>query len=359
MERRSRVTLKDIAKVAGLSKSGVSQALRNDPSLPKATRERVQAIARDMGYRPDPALMALVGYRHPNHARSAETIAWVTNWPTAQGWRRSSPVYRHYFEGACRYAEEKGYRLEHLWMREKGMTATRFEQVLRARGIRGLILAPQQEPHAVIDLRLEDFAAVKIGFSLDRPALHTVTCSHFMSMKTVIETLRRRGYRRIGYCFDTSIDERVGNAWLAAYLLSCRNFEREETLPPRSMDLPRKAPFLEWLGLHRPDVIVTTGMSLARDIRSWCGERGLQVPGDIGVAVVSNVDPDGEFSGIHEHSEQIGAIAVRVLGGMLYANETGVPDFPQRILIDGSWVEGRTVRSPAEEGNAQKRLAAG
>ncbi len=343
MASNARVTLQDIGRVAGLSKSGVSQALRNDPSLPKTTRERVQEIARRMGYRPDPALMALVGYRHPRHARSVETIAWVTNWETAEGWRHDSPVYRHYFEGACRCAEEMGYHLEHFWMRENDMTRARFEQVLRARRIRGLILAPQPEPHSRIDLTWSQYAAVKIGFSLESPAVHTVTCSHFDSMKKVLEALRKRGYRRIGYCFQSAIDERVGNAWLAAYMLTFRRDESSGLIPAQPMPRPQKQRFLKWLQENRPDAVITTGPRLARDIRTWCEGNGIRVPRDMGLALVSNVDPASGLSGIHEHSEEIGAISVKILSGMLNANETGIPTFPQRILIDGTWAEGRTV----------------
>ncbi len=285
-----------------------------------------------------------MGYRHPNHSRSVETVAWVTNWTTADGWRRDSPVYRHYYDGACRCAEEMGYHLQHFWMREKNMTRARFEQVLRARRIRGLILAPQPAPHSSIELTWSQYAAVKIGYSLEVPALHTVTCSHFDSMKKVLEALKNKGYRRIGYCCQSSIDERVGHAWLAAYMLISKSSDLGEPIPPQSMSNPRKSSFVTWLREHRPDAVITTGPRLAGDIRNWCEQSGLRVPQDIGLALVSNVDPNGELSGIHEHSEEIGAISVKLLASMLNANETGIPDFPQRILIDGTWAEGRTVR---------------
>jgi LacI family transcriptional regulator len=44
-------TMQDIAKRAGVSKATVSLALRHHPSISVATRERIQQLQRDMGYR--------------------------------------------------------------------------------------------------------------------------------------------------------------------------------------------------------------------------------------------------------------------------------------------------------------------
>lgn len=41
----------------------VSLALRNHPRLPEKTRHRIQKLAKEMSYRPDPVLQALVAYR--------------------------------------------------------------------------------------------------------------------------------------------------------------------------------------------------------------------------------------------------------------------------------------------------------
>ena len=44
------VSIKDIAKLAGVSHSTVSRALRNSPLIPEATAERIREIARESGY---------------------------------------------------------------------------------------------------------------------------------------------------------------------------------------------------------------------------------------------------------------------------------------------------------------------
>ncbi|HZZ57506.1 MAG TPA: LacI family DNA-binding transcriptional regulator, partial [Opitutaceae bacterium] len=49
-----RVTLADVARKAGVHVTTVSLALRNNRRLPEPTRLRLQALAKRMGYAPDP-----------------------------------------------------------------------------------------------------------------------------------------------------------------------------------------------------------------------------------------------------------------------------------------------------------------
>ncbi len=348
-EKRPRITQKHIAEAAGVSKSAVSLALRNHPSLPRVTRERIRRLADRMGYYPDPALSALMGYRHGHRTPALEILGWITNWPTQDGWKHESPVYAHYFEGARARARELGYRLEHFWVREPGMSRSRFEQVLDARNIRGLILAPQPAPDARLDLDWSRYAAVKIGYTLKAPPLHTVTCSHFNSMKIVMKKLRGLGYRRIGFALQNTVDARVEHAWLGAYLLDRELDGDGPPIPPLLFRGAQRDRFQGWFDDHRPDAVVTAEPGFAATLIDWCGRLNLKVPNDIGVAVVSNVPLEGRFSGINEGSEQIGKTAVDVLARLLYRNETGISDTPQRILIDGTWVPGQTLRRPGKK----------
>ena len=56
----SRPNMQQIADAVGFSKSAVSLALRNDPRLPVATRQRIQSIAEKMGYRRNPVVDSLM-----------------------------------------------------------------------------------------------------------------------------------------------------------------------------------------------------------------------------------------------------------------------------------------------------------
>ena len=48
-----RVTLEDMARCLGLSRSTISRALNDHPRVSEDTKERVRALAEEMGYIPD------------------------------------------------------------------------------------------------------------------------------------------------------------------------------------------------------------------------------------------------------------------------------------------------------------------
>ena len=50
-------SLKDLAKECGVSVATVSKALNNQPDIAPATRERIRAAARRMGYLPNACLL--------------------------------------------------------------------------------------------------------------------------------------------------------------------------------------------------------------------------------------------------------------------------------------------------------------
>src|SRR5882724_9194975 len=70
----ARPTMRSLALAAGVSPTAVSLALRNDPSIPARTRNRIQRVARAHGYRPDPVLTHLM-----QHLRSSRTTRGVAN----------------------------------------------------------------------------------------------------------------------------------------------------------------------------------------------------------------------------------------------------------------------------------------
>src|ERR1051325_4692375 len=160
MQEKSPPSMQDIAERARVSRATVCLALRNDPRLLAATRERVQTIARELGYRPDPVMslhMARVQARKP--VKEVGTLGFITAFPTRLGWRNTSGLYLDYFEGASERAHQLGYRIEEIWSKEAGMTGKRLTSILHARNIRGLLIAPLPASHGHLSLDWSQFAA--------------------------------------------------------------------------------------------------------------------------------------------------------------------------------------------------------
>lgn len=70
-------TINDIARLAGVSKKTVSRIINNSPLVRKGTREKVEALMREVGYAPDPLARGLA-------FRRSFLIGMVFDNPTAQ-----------------------------------------------------------------------------------------------------------------------------------------------------------------------------------------------------------------------------------------------------------------------------------
>jgi LacI family transcriptional regulator len=334
-----RPTLRDIALKAGCHYSTVSLALRNHPRIPAETKDRIRAIARDLGYRTDAMLAALCAYRQMKRpATERGVIAWLTNHQTGKGWAASA-CNRDYFQGASARAAERGYRLEQFWLAAPGMDANRMSKIFWTRGIQGVLLPPQERIGG-IELDWKNLSAVTFGYTLKHPRLHLVSNHEYRTMGTLFSELTRRGYERVGLVNLRNQDERVDHNWLAAYLVEQNRLCVDQVIPPLILETWKDRQFLDWVEQFRPDAIVTK----LPDVLTSLQRAQYRVPEHIGVAFHSLDENRSGLSGMKKNSFQIGVMAVDLVIDMLHRNERGVPALAYLLMVEGTWCEGSTVR---------------
>ncbi len=335
--------LQDIADRAGLSKATVSLALRNHRSIPAQTRTRIQKLAEQMGYRPNPLVSALMTYQRSTRlSRPTDlTIAIAINFP------RASSDWRYYLSEdllsrAAERAGELGYRIEEFWVPDLKLTGERLSSVLFARGIPGVIVAPLPAARGHLKLDWSKFAAVAIGHSLIRPALHRVTTNRFLAMRRAIRELRRMGYTRLGLAMEINQDARVDHQWGAAFAWEqeqAKASERTQLFLAEDTDWNERQ-FAKWFKANKPEVV----LGYDPQVINWLKNLGKSVPADAGFAHLWNPDRSGQFAGIYHDPPAIGSAAVDFVVGMVQRNERGVPGAPQTLTLDASWQDGATVR---------------
>jgi LacI family transcriptional regulator len=287
-------------------------------------------------------LAALSRYRRqPRREKFQATLAWVTNFPERGAWRQEE-IFAEYHGGAKERAAQLGFRLQEFWLREDRMTAARASQILAARGIAGLVLAPQPTPAEAVELEWERFVAVTIGYSLVRPQLHMVCPNQYRCMKLAMEELVRRDYRRIGLVMLRESDERVDHNWLAGYFVGQQALAPGDRLEPLLLPEWNEKLLGAWLRRGRPDALVSKCAQTLSALR----RLGYELPRDLGLASLTRVRSTRDLAGVDESPQEVGAAAVDYLAGMLQRNERGVPRLPRRLLIEGRWCEGGTLRPP-------------
>lgn len=319
-------TLTAVARAAGLSVATVSYALRGSSKIPEATRAEVRAVAARLGYRPNARVAELMSHiRGGRSPDSAEVLALV--WP--EGSARDLDGFRHLVQaGAVERARARGCRLTSFWLSAHG-TPARLAQVLRARGIAGVVFGPVNSGAPVaLDWPWNDFAMAVVGMADWTQPLSRSGHHHYEAMRLTLTRLHESGARRPAAWFEAATNLRAHRGWQAAWLAyappgSARRLRIAD--PEDAQDWPT------WLARHRPDALVlgSTGELLAARKTGWKG------PPDH--TVLLSWQPGQGAAGIEQGYDTIAAHAVDLVIAQLQRNERGLPDPPRMLLFPGRW----------------------
>lgn len=341
--------MKTIAGLAGVTPATVSMSLASNPRIPVATRERIQAIARRLGYTPNPYLSTLMRIRRQRKPlRERPVLALVCAQRAADGWRNHPGVtIRQMREGAIERAALRGYRTQEFWLYREGMSAVRFSEMLRARGIQGLLLSPVAEGDPTPALQWEHFAAVGLSVPLPNLTLTTVCNDHYFSSFRAARECHQRGYRRPGLLIRESYLQRFHGRWEAGLLGAARLLPDLTVTAPLYVndhtDLPALA---RWLKREKPDVIVAASAIVIPNLLEMVEQTGRRMPDDIGFVSLACPTPDSPVSGVFQNGALIGALALDTLVSLVERHEHGLPAQATTLMVEGAWNEGRTLRAP-------------
>jgi len=338
------ITIKEVAAKAGLSIATVSYALRRDPKIPAATRDRVLAVAQELGYRPNATVATLMAHiRRARQPSAGERIAFV--WVhTPKEEIRADPFLRLVLAGAQLRAEQLGYHLEQFWTGERGLSDRRLSDILQSRGITGVLFSPvMHEVTVSLDFEWSAFACAVIGYARWEPELHHAGHHHYHGMRSALEELGRLGCQRPAVILDPHANERGRRAWQAAFLV----FHPTPNLAPAFVrpEMPASATALRrWLRQHQPDALILHRARMARQVQAW-----LPPSDPLRLCCLSWSQELTDLSGIDQRFDLVAANAVDLVVSQLIANERGLPEHPRMTLLPGQW----TV--PAGAAPARKR----
>ncbi|WP_309383942.1 LacI family DNA-binding transcriptional regulator [Cerasicoccus frondis] len=336
-------TLRELSQILGVSPATVSLALRNDPRVAAQTRERVAAAAQEHGYRINPAIASLMSQvRSTRRVAYQETIGWLNFWERPDIYQKTGVEFQLLmWQGALRRAEELGYTLDSIWMREEQMTQRRATDILHARGIRGILIPPLPESADLPEIEWSSFCAITMSYTMSNPHLDRILPDHFSNMQIILRNLQTRGYQRPGLLMPEGYDARSDHRCMAAYAHMQQALPQANRIPAHTCHPTKIEPAtIAWLNKHRPDAVITMGT--LKGIR--------QVPGlpkkyreRLGLVLMSNAASDADICGINENPAIIGATAIEQLALLLQNNQHGLPRHPKLIQIEGEWIEGASA----------------
>jgi LacI family transcriptional regulator len=336
-------TLREIARRAGVSHTTVSLSLRNDPSIPEPTRERLRHLADELGYRSNVLVSALMSQvRLKQHKSGPEVVGFLTGGPTADDWQQHSASVGFY-EGARRRASQLGMHIEPFWLGPGGAASAATCRMLHARAIHGCLITPFPTPVYSHELDWAHMICVGLGYVFNNHALHRATHNHFRGAFLAFQKLTELGYRRIGLMLDQTQNSRVNYAWLGGYLAAQNTLAPARLEPLLTTGPAPQARVQAWVRRSRLDAVIGFGPKQFLALE----QAGSRIPQDLAFAALdveqTRLDHVEAVTGINQNLPLIGATAIDILASQLYHNEQGLPQRPVYSMIEGFWVPGRTA----------------
>jgi LacI family transcriptional regulator len=346
------ITLRQIAAKAGLSASAVSLALRGHASIPETTRQHVEAVAKGLGWTPNPLVSAAMSHRRGSRTQQElGKIALVTAWERPEAWRLA-PVRKgiepallrprmseQLITGMQQRALERGFEVEEFWVGTGGLTETRLGQILVQRGLQGVIVAPVPVTRRALSLPWEHFAAATVGYSLASPLLDTVTTHHLLGMELLLRRVKAAGYARPMLILQRGEHERVQGLWSTAF--SGMAPDLFSKLPaslakPYIFDLAADLDALpQHLSKAKPDVLLSCPVEDVQAALS--GTRWENTPL---LTLYVHRESHGRYAGLRSRELELGGECLDVVVNRILMNRRGLPELRKITLLEPVWQPG-------------------
>jgi LacI family transcriptional regulator len=186
--RKFAVTMKEVARHAGVSQTTVSFVLNNaeTTNIPDETRQRVLESIRKLGYRPNAAAQGL-------RMRRSGIFGFVTDEIAI------SPHAGKIFEGAQDVAWENGRILMLVNTKSNPDLEATAIDLLLSRRVEGIIYATMYHRPKKLPPGLREFPTVLLDCFVEDRQLPSVVPDEFGGGYAAVKYLLEKGHRRIGF----------------------------------------------------------------------------------------------------------------------------------------------------------------
>lgn len=340
----NRVSLKTIARKAGVSVPTVSMALRGRGNISKQRVAEIKRLADSLGYRPNPLLASLASRRFSKAKSLQGTPVAIFEFPPVPG---QSEKFRNLYEEdlveACRALGYAPTVYAYPFADPPG----RLYRQLYNRMTQGIILNGSIDLDAFgPEFDWSGFSVVQCARYLVNTPFHTVRPNIFQAVKLAFTKLRERGYKRIGFAVGrhSTILEDDEDRHGTAVALEMAYQRKQDRVPVYLGGIHDRKAFAAWFRTHKPEVVV--GFSTAH---FWfLREAGLNIPKDVGF-VALHVAPGEQASspcaGLQQNTKEIARQSVFMLDRLIREHECGRAEAPIHLLVPSTWVEGSTLRA--------------
>ena len=210
------VSIKDISLACGVSVATVSKALNDQKDVGAATKERVKAVAKQMGYVPNSASQAL-------KTKHSYNIGVLYKEESEAG--LAHDFYAKVLDGIKTTAEQKGYDI--TFVNNSNMSGGRHLSYLehcRYRNFDGVaIVCVDFDDPGVQELISSEVPVVTIDYTVE--GHNGISSDNIGGMKELVEYAYTQGHRRIA--FIHGVDSYVTRDRIRSFVEACNGFGLE------------------------------------------------------------------------------------------------------------------------------------
>ena len=314
------ISIKDIARIAGVSHSTVSRALRDSPLVNADTAEAIRRIAADLGYTPSAIARGLV------HGRT-HSLGFVVS-------RIAHPFMAEVIEAVAARAQDRGYDLIVVGAGDPQHEVAAV-RMLRERRVDGILVQASRVGEQYTSL-LDEIGVpiVLINNQAGGRTLYAVACDHEAGARLAVGHLLARGHTRIGHLpgpTGAAAAEERQRGWAAA--LRAAGLRADEALlapPPATAWTPEEGVAQALDLLRRP--APPTALFCYNDIAAIGALRaarmtGRTVPSDLSIVGFDDIllagFTDPPLTTVAQPKEALGRTAVEMMLALIEAKETG------------------------------------
>jgi LacI family transcriptional regulator len=274
MTQRARLTIRDVARKAGVSVGTVSRVLNRKETVHADIRQRVHQAIDVLGYSPNYVAQSM-------RSRTTQTIGCIIR-------EISIPPLAAFVRAAHDVLHEAGYAL--LLTNSEG-NAERERELLKRLNRRqadGILLGQYSPPTAEFDAFLRTLNVPIVLVDRDQPAwADSVSADHFHSAKRITDHLLSIGHRRIAIITGPE-DLFPAGQRLRGYRAA--HEEQDVAIDPKLVSTTSflaKAGFSFMSGLlgqrARPTAVIAGGIDMLDGVLRAIRAQGLRIPQDISV----------------------------------------------------------------------------
>jgi DNA-binding LacI/PurR family transcriptional regulator len=183
-----RVTIKEVAAVAGFSYQTVSKVLNRQVKVSKTAEERIWKAAAELGYQPNLIARSLRAQRS-----NMIGFSWEPTPP-----EQSNQIYTQFMESISHYSEGVGYHILVFPYKPGSEWVNSYRELIETKRVDGFILTSIERSDARIPfLQDHNFPFVAFGRSDPTWQFPHVDVNGAAGMRMVVEHLVSQGHKRI------------------------------------------------------------------------------------------------------------------------------------------------------------------